>query len=104
MFASQFVSNVSCQVPVPVSKSFLPDHDNEDNDIQQFWWDDYVGQFPSEFYSLLSPEEYEELFFGDDNDYDYATVECTYSTDTYDYSTDEYAYSTDQITTPLNAD
>ena len=102
MIASQFVSNVSCQVPVPVSKSFLPDHDNEDNDIQQFWWDDYVGQFPSEFYSLLSPEEYEELFFGDD--YDYATVEYAYSTDTYDYSTDKYAYSTNQITTPLNAD
>ena len=70
MIASKFVSNVSCQVPFPVSKSFLPDpdHNNEDEYIQQFWCDDYVGQFMSEFYSLLSPEEYQELFFGDDDD------------------------------------
>ena len=47
-----------------------PDHDlcnDNDDDIQQLWWDDHVSQFPAQYYSLLSPTDYEELF---DDDYD----------------------------------
>ena len=56
-------------------QSFLSDSDHDhsddtDNDIQQFWWDDLVTEFPANYYTLLTPEEYNELFNDDENDVD----------------------------------
>ena len=54
---------MSYEVPVTAVPTTIPDH-NEDT---EFWWDSYVTQFPSNYYSLLSPTDYFELF-GDDEE------------------------------------
>ena len=42
--------------------------DDDDDDIQQYWWDDHVTTFPAQFYNLLSPTDYNELFGDEDID------------------------------------
>ena len=93
----QFKSSLSdssemsrCQFLSTSSLELSPDHDHcddYDDDIQEFWWDEQVCQFPAQFYTLLSPTDYEELFGNDDEEqceteeqydndavYDHATV------------------------------
>ena len=94
MLSSQFVSSFSCPTPVPEcpSESFLPDPSpDHDHDIQEFWWDDHVCQFPAQFYTLLSPTDYQELFLDDDDDYAFATDDYTFAMDEYAFATDGYA-------------
>ena len=52
------------------SKSFLPDpdHDDDESEDDQMWWDDHVTIFPTNYYILLSPADYEELFGDDANE------------------------------------
>ena len=50
-----------------MSQSVLPDPDDDDHNDDQFWWDSHVCQFPTEYYSLLSPSDYHELFNDDAN-------------------------------------
>ena len=53
-----------------------PDHDHsDDDDIQQYWWDDHVTQFPAQFYTLLSPTDYDELFCDKEDMYEFAIEE-----------------------------
>ena len=71
--SSPFQSNLfsqNCQ-----SQLFLPDPDHDhcdhnddenDDDIQQYWWIDYMTTFPAQFYTLLSPTNYSELFGEDE--------------------------------------
>ena len=53
-------------------QSVLPypnDDHNDDDDIEEddnFWWDDYVTEFPTMFYSLLTPSDHDFLFNDDD--------------------------------------
>ena len=52
------------------SQSVLPhpDHDHsDDTDIQQYWRDDHVTQFPAHYYAFLLPSDLDELF-GDEED------------------------------------
>jgi len=100
MLSSQFVSSFSCPTPVPEcpSESFLPDPSpDHDHDIQEFWWDDYVCQFPAQFYTLLSPTDYHELF-SDEEEF-YTMDEIGYATDEIADPTDEFTDPTDEFTT-----
>ena len=70
MSSSQFESSMSC--PECPSVPFLPDPDHaidcDDDDSKEedeMWWDDHVTKFPTNYYVLLSPTDYEEIF-GDD--------------------------------------
>ena len=54
-----------------------------DHDDSDFWWDSYVTQFPSNFYSLISTEELDELLY----DVEHA------------YTMDEFTYTADQLNT-----
>ena len=49
--------------------------DDDDDDIQQYWWDDHVTQFPAQFYTLLSPTDYDELFCDKEDMYEFAIEE-----------------------------
>ena len=90
---SQSSDMSQCQLISTPSSSFQPDPDHDNDDDIQFWWDEHVSEFPAQFYSLLSPTDYQELFF-DDDDYDYAT-------DEYASDTDEYAYTMEQRDTMI---
>ena len=61
-------SSQQCQ-----SQSTLPDLDHDlcndtDDDDEQLWWDDYVSVFPAQYYTLLTPEDYDVLFNEDSLD------------------------------------
>ena len=45
----------------------IQDH-NDDiiDDVELFWWDDYATQFPSDYYLLLWPSDYNDLFGDED--------------------------------------
>ena len=61
--SSMSMSN-SDSVSVTAVPATTPDHNN-DSDM---WWDSYVTQFPCQYYTLLSPSDYEELFGDDDEE------------------------------------
>ena len=51
----------------------MPDLDHDlcndtDDDDEQLWWDDYVSVFPAQYYTLLTPEDYDVLFNEDSLD------------------------------------
>ena len=62
---SRVSSQVSqCQSVLPDPYEDHNDDDNEEDD--NFWWDDYVTEFPTMFYSLLTPSDHDFLFNDDD--------------------------------------
>ena len=46
----------------------LPPEPSLDHDDTNFWWDDLVCEFPAQFYTLLSPTDYDELFSDHEED------------------------------------
>ena len=60
------LSMLSMSDPVPVTA--VPTRDPDHNDVSDYWWDNYVTQFPSEYYSLLSPLDYNDLFGDEDEE------------------------------------
>ena len=60
-------SSLSSLVPVSQCPSFLPyfyhdhsdDYDDDNEDIQ-FWWDDYVTEFPADTMEYVAITEYED--------------------------------------------
>ena len=101
-----------------------PDHDHDD--IQEFWWDDHVTEFPAAYYALITPAEYEELFIDDDDASEEMTEEfidvqdmseefidvleipkkfaATCTTANYTFTTDEEADTMDEEDNATDAD
>ena len=82
----------------------LPPEPALDHDDSVFWWDDYVNDFPSNFYTLISPEDFAELISDLEDDAlgldefatNYAMDEDGYTTDEDGHATDEIAAATDK--------
>ena len=55
----------SASISMFQSKSVLPDPEDDDD---QIWWDNHVCQFTTEYCTLLSPSDQDELFNNDAND------------------------------------
>ena len=77
-----------------------PDHDHDD--IQEFWWDDHVTEFPAAYYALITPAEYEELFIDVLEIPKKFAATCT--TANYTFTTDEEADTMDEEDNATDAD
>ena len=96
-------SSLASLVPVSQCPSFLPDFDqdhsddfDDDNEDIQFWWDDYVTEFPAAYYTLTTPEDFNNLFSDDEEDkYKQVTKDKDeYNTTTEYVAVTEYEHNT----------